>query len=363
MPRLREASFEDHPKVAALARRYSLGFEPLTAWKHLWTENPAYKALQGKWPIGWVLETESGDIVGHLGNIPLFYQLRGDRLLVATGRCWVVDEHYRSYSVLLMNEHFSQKCVDLFINATLKRSAVNAYSSFGTKKVPVGSWDRALFWVTGPRGFAHRVLLSRNVAFEKVLSLPLGMALFCANKRKPAFKVDRSLHLEVLNGFDDQFNVFWEELRQRYQGRLLAERTQAALQWHFKYALAEKRAWILAAKEGSKILAYAVFSRFDNERIGLKRMRLVDFQEVGTGALPSMMCWALEHCKCAGIHVLENIGVQTWGTTDLACHAPFTRQLPNWMFQYKATQESLSESLRDPSVWNPSFFDGDASLY
>jgi hypothetical protein len=363
IPRLREASFEDHPKLSMLAQRYSLAFEPFAAWKHLWTENPAYKAVKSTWPIGWLLESEGNDVVGYLGNIPLFYHFKGDRLLAATGRCWVVDEHYRSFSPLLMNEHFSQNTVDLFINSTLRHTAVRAYSCFGTTKVPVGSWDRALFWLPCPRSFAETLLRSWNIPLNTPLSFPLGLALLCASKMKPSFKVNRDVHLETLDCFDDRFNVFWDELKQLYPDRLLAERTKAVLDWHFKYALAEKRAWIVAAKDRSRILAYAVFSRFDQGTMGLKRIRLVDFQELGTGILPSIMSCAIERCKREGIHMLENIGHQLCGGTNLACHTPFARQLPNWMFQYKAVKKRLSDTLINPAVWNPSFYDGDASLY
>ncbi|MCU1296844.1 MAG: hypothetical protein JWO91_1122 [Acidobacteriaceae bacterium] len=363
VPRIREARFEDHGQLVDLAERHSLNFEPLAAWKHLWTENPVYNALEGEWPIGWVLQNEAGDIVGYLGNIPLNYYFRGERLLVATGRCWVVDQHYRSYSVLLMAEHFSQKGVDLFINATLKKIAVDAYSSFGTRRVPAGRWDRAVFWVTDPRGFAESVLASRNARHPRLLSLPLSAAILLANKRRPAFKSHSKFQLDIAEGFNDDFDVFWQELKLRYPDRLLAEHSKIALQWHFKHVLAEKRAWIVTAKDGSRIVAYAVFMRFDNERIGLKRVRLTDFQELETGALPAMMSWALGCCRREGIHVLENIGVQNYSAISLEDHAPFARQLPNWMFQYKADKKGLSEALLDPAAWNPSSFDGDGSLY
>jgi hypothetical protein len=42
--------------------------------------------------------------------------------------------------------------------------------------------------------------------------------------------------------------------------------------------------------------------------------------------------------------------------------APYRRRLPAWIYVYRANDPGLAESLRDPQVWVPSLFDGDASL-
>ena len=59
-PKLREARFEDYPGIASLVSRFQLNMEPCAAWQHLWTNNPAYRDLVGKVPIGWVLEATDG---------------------------------------------------------------------------------------------------------------------------------------------------------------------------------------------------------------------------------------------------------------------------------------------------------------
>ena len=85
-PKIREVSFEDYQQVASLAARYGLEFESYDEWKHLLVNSPAYRQFQAKWPIGWVLETCSRQIVGYIGNIPLAYELEGKRLIAATAR-------------------------------------------------------------------------------------------------------------------------------------------------------------------------------------------------------------------------------------------------------------------------------------
>jgi hypothetical protein len=42
--------------------------------------------------------------------------------------------------------------------------------------------------------------------------------------------------------------------------------------------------------------------------------------------------------------------------------APHLRQLPSWLYFYKARSSDLEKELQNPDVWDPSQFDGDASL-
>ncbi len=104
--------------------------------------------------------------------------------------------------------------------------------------------------------------------------------------------------------------MFWEELKRARPERLLATRSLEVLQWHFHFALAEKRLWILTMQESSRIVAYAIFLRHDNPAFHLKRVRLVDFQALNENApvLGPMLLWALSRCRQEGIHMLEAYG-------------------------------------------------------
>ena len=129
-PKLREARFEDHSQIATLASRFDLHVESFPAWVHLWTNNPACRTSQNKFSIGWVLDSGEG-IAGYLGNIPMAYELRGQRFVAATTRAWVVDTPYRSYSPLLLATYFQQRNIDLFLSTT-----VNPLSEAGIQQLP-----------------------------------------------------------------------------------------------------------------------------------------------------------------------------------------------------------------------------------
>src|SRR5881296_2023058 len=111
--RIREAAFEDYDRIAALQVRNGLQARSYEDWLSIWTCNPVYIESGSQWPIGWVLEAESGAIVGSVGNIPLAYRFLGRELRATTSCAWVVDASYRSYSMMIMSRLIRQKGIDL----------------------------------------------------------------------------------------------------------------------------------------------------------------------------------------------------------------------------------------------------------
>src|SRR5437870_4756580 len=75
--KIRETAFEDYHAITALQVRNGLVTRSFEDWAALWKQNPVYQRIHGDWPIGWVLETEDGSIVGSIGNIPMAYHFRG----------------------------------------------------------------------------------------------------------------------------------------------------------------------------------------------------------------------------------------------------------------------------------------------
>jgi len=367
-PKLREAQFEDHSRVAALAAKFDLRVEDYAEWTHLWSNNPAWREKQAKFPIGWVLETGDGEIVGYLGNIPMAYELRGRRLLAATTRAWVVDTPYRAYSPLLLATYFQQRNVDLFLSTTVNSQSEAAYSSFASIRVPVGLWNRALFWITDYRGFVASYLRSRERQFAGPVTYPLSAGLLIADQLRGSRSLRPKIPVPVIpcTGFDESFQAFWDALRQAKPNVLLADRSPQALDWHFRFALQKNLAWIYVAKENSTITAYSIFQRYDYQRVGLTRVRLVDFQCLDRDRAPdvliAMLRTAIERCRLESIHMLELVGVSQEFENSIQHACPRQRPLGSWLYFYKTNDASLAQDLKDPVVWEPSLFDGDSSL-
>jgi hypothetical protein len=366
--KLREATFTDYAGIVALESKFHLVPKSYEQWTHLWTSNPAYRDIANRFPIGWVLEREDGTICGYLGNIPLDCELEGRRLLAATTRSWVVDSDYRSHSLLLLATYFQQPHVDLFLNTTVNSYAATAYQTFEGVRVPVGDWDRSLFWITNYRGFAESFLRKKDTSMAGPLSYPLAVAGFLRDRLiASGFRGHRQgPDVRVCAGFDDRFDGFWQAVKKKKSNLLLAVRTRAVLEWHFKFALLENAAWIYVLEGNSDLSAYAVFLRQDNPQTDLTRVRLVDFQCLDDAAAPlalrAMLRAAFDRCRQESVHMLELIGLSPALEAEIARARPHRRQLPNWMYYYKASDPTLVQKLKSPAVWEPSLFDGDSSL-
>jgi hypothetical protein len=173
--------------------------------------------------------------------------------------------------------------------------------------------------------------------------------------------------VEMARGFDERFDVFWAALSQATHA-LLAVRDREALKWHFAaYGAAGNPSdalWILTVSKGTALEAYGIFQRRDEPRFGLKRMRLVDFQALRSHEenCEAILRRALDQCKAQGIHVLEQVGSGLPKTEVIDRTAPYRRRLEAWSFYFSADNPELAESLANASAWEPSSYDGDASL-
>jgi hypothetical protein len=364
--KVRQASLEDYQQISSLENQYGLKAKGFEEWSHLWVDNPVYQDFRGDWPIGWVLESGEKRILGSIGNIPLSYEFRGKKIVVSTGRNWVVDSRYRSYSVLLLDHYFSQENVDLFLEGGISHEASQAFKEFRTLPVPNGALDESFYWITDYPAFARSALRKKWMSVPKLLSYPLSVALFCKDRvwTEPGRWHSTEVNVEACTHFDERFDGFWERLTTTRSNILMGLRTRRMLEWHFKFALLRKKAWILIISNGPDLISYAIFDRNDNRRLGLKRIILADFQSLdGDYALllPMLFC-ALKRCERDGIHILDVRGFCLEKRRLIEQFLPHRRQLPWWLYVYKAKNEALEQSLKSPNVWDPSAFDGDTTL-
>ncbi len=364
MVNLRVADYSDFEGIMDLQARYRLPGRNYDEWVHIWKENPAIND-NNSFPIGWVLEESGGNIVGYLGNIPSIYEFAGKRLAAVSTTCFVVDTKYRNSSLLLMNAFFKQKNADLFLNTTANREGERVFSAFKARKIPSPDQDVALFWIAGYRGFAASLLRKKKIPLARAAGYPLSFMMWMVDKacgRNQCRKPEREIGIR--EGFDEQFDVFWERLRKTHTRTVLSVRDRAHLTWHFKYALSHKRLWIFVSRQDSRMTGYALFLRQDNPEICLNRVRLVDFQTIDDdpSALRDMIFSCIMKCRNENIHVLETVGFSDKKRASLAECFPYKRRMLSWPFLYKAGTAALSEDLNDPRVWDASFYDGDGSI-
>jgi hypothetical protein len=358
----REAVLSDYARIAALAARNGLDKRTREEWEHLWVDNPVYKKLP-KWPIGWVAENDN-EIVGYFGNIPLNYRFKGRDIVGSSLYSTSLDAPFRGHAILLIKRFLRwSHSVEYMVCTTANASSSKLIEATRAPHPPAGDWGNSVFWITNYDGFLAGALQKKGL--PKWLAYPASATLMLRDKlTKPRSWMNQQSQLETCSGFDQRFDVFWEELKNTYPGRLLSDRSCETLQWHFKYALIQKRVWILAFMEGARIAAYSIFYRHDNRDINLKRVRLIDFQVLNGDSkiLVPMLAWALRRCQEEGIHMLEAYGFRPDKQHVIDSLAPYRRKLPSWFYFYKTWDKSFGEELKDPQVWDPSHYDGDSSL-
>lgn len=365
--RCRPATLDDYEGIHALELQYGLGIRNYEEWAHLWVNNPLRRG-RGDLAIGWVLENEQGQIVGSIGSIPFEFELAGRSLVAGTSSGWVADQSYRSYALLLLDRFLSQPNVDLHLCVSPSAQAEPAVA-LHSERVPVGIWNRVAFWVTDPRSFVDSTLARQQVPSRRLLRYPMWGAVALREAARPdrlkaALRTAPRREVGTCIAFDERFDAFWKTMRAAQRGRLLAVRTREVLEWHYKRPLAHDGAWIFTVCEGDRLLAYAVFCRKNVAPIGLRRMRLVDYQSLDGAPelfLP-MLQEALARCRAERIAVLESIGWQLEPGQLLDRIAPWFRTMASWQYFYRAEGPELASVLRSREVWRPTQYDGDACL-
>lgn len=362
--RIRPARFDDYEQIVRLEA--VLKSEPPSAgeWRMFWQGSPLWPKLGKSWPIGWVVETAAAEIIGCIGNIPLMYRFRGESLIAASARGWVVEPNHRgTFAVRLLVEHLDQAGVDLSINTTVGPMALACGDRF-TNRIPAGDWETIAYYITGYRAFATRALQKLNVPLAPALGPLAGAVLWLKDVplNKKFSKACSSFVIEATDRFDSRFDAFWDELLRQKADTLLAARDSATLSWHFALPMSLGRIWILTASRNSHLRAYCIFIRHDHGD-ELRRVRLVDYQTIDPDVdlLPDFLRTALQRCVAESVCVLDKAGVGMAKTCVFDEFAPYRRK-QSWPFFYRASDSALADELRQPEVWDPSEYDGDATL-
>lgn len=321
-------------------------------------------------PIGWVLE-QDGRVVGYLGNVPIYYQYRGKRLLAVAARGYVVDAGCRKHSLKLAAAFFAQKNVDLLLNTSANESAGSVFQLCKAEKIPYPNYDKALFWIVNARDFAIAALRMRGyggalAVIGGTVLTPLIRIEGLLRKRGPLARA-AEFEISILEPHvvGAEFDEFWRRTLVERSQCLLAERSAEALRWHFGHRAAfARQAKFICAWRAGRLAGYAVLAREDSERTGLKRSRVVDLMAENDDPvlIDALLHAGFLQARRDGSHMLELIGFPEKIRARLMAGRAYVRQLPSWLFWYKAVAADLCDSLKCEDAWYGSPYDGDASL-
>ncbi len=361
--KIRNARIDDYAQIAAVQVRNGLGAKNEQQWRHLWVDNPIC-IKRPDIAIGWVAETSAGEIVGYMGNIPSGFTFRGNEMVSGATFAMVIDPAHSAYAGFLGKRFICQKNIDIQLVTSANPNSARLVAPLYGRRVPAGDWEHSVYWITNYQGFTAGAFAMKK--WPHLAAYPAALAMVARDKisRSGFRKSPMHVPLTLCSEFDLRFDAFWEELKLAYPHRLLGYRTSEVLQWHFKFALEQGRVWILTTGKGSRITAYAIFYRHDNPRIGLKRVRLIDFQTTdgNVDVLGPMLEWAYDRCRKEDIHMLEAYGFRPDKEAVIESMGPHRRQLPSWFYYYNSRNKDIVAMLQDPEVWDPCHFDGDSSL-
>jgi hypothetical protein len=364
---LREARFSDFSGVAKLKQRWDLEADSLENWERLWRHNPALAESGLDRPIGWVLEAE-GAVVGYHGNIALLYRY-GDRTLTAvTGHGLVVEPAYRAAVLRLVASFYGQKAVDLYLTTTAIPEVGKIARAFKADPLPQADSETVLFWILEPYTFAQ-------VMIEKLGFQP-ALASIGSVSTAVAVGIDKLLHRrwprQYATGFavseigvheiGDEFQALWME-KLNETPRLLADRSPAALRWHFEIPGDRGNARVLCCRSNGELLGYAVI-RNDPEPNGLRKSSVADMlaKQDDPEVLRALLMAAHDHAKRGGSYILEVLGFPSSVRQVCLQWNPYQRKYPACPFYYKAADPVLHKTLSDGMAWYATPFDGDTTL-
>jgi len=365
--KLREAQFSDFQAVTELKRRNGLVPDSFDDWERLWRRNPALQQMDLVRPIGWVLEAE-GRPVGYVGNISLLYRY-GERTLTAVaGRGFAVEPAYRGVSLSLGAAFYRQRSVDLYLTTTASEVVGKIARAFKSDPFPQSGHTTRLLWVLQPHPFAQAVV--KDLGLWPKLSRIGGMLASVGvgtdtilrrrwPRRCPTCPAVKEISVSDIG---DDFQTLWmEKLNER--PRLLADRSPAALRWHFDLPGDAANVHVLCCYKNGELLGYAVTRNDQTQTRGMRRCIIADMlaKQDDPTILRALWVAAYEQAKNTGSHVLEVLGFPEGIRQVCAEWKPYylTSACP---FYYKAADPILHKIFLDDAAWYATPFDGDRTL-
>ena len=353
---VRPTTLADTEAISAVRQRNGLTALDCEEWLRWCEINPFHDAYKGV-TTGWVLATETGEVVGALSNIQMLYDFGGRPIRAATAGAWAVDREYRRQSLLLLTTYFQQNDIDLWVDGSANEAASKILTAMKVPRIPAPDYDVPLLWPVRYRAFARAGVRRKGWSVPEGLIWPLAGGLRMADwvRRGP---LPRPTKVRRLEGFDERFERFWEKLRFNPQ-RMRAVRTRASLEWRFHRELRTGAATVLVRENGHNLLGYAVLLENFRDHLGLKMCDLADLQALGDDreTIRDLLLGAFHAARDKGAEAVKFLGSETAKRSVALSLKPYSYRSSPWQLFYKIRDESLRAVLAEPQNWAFSPFD------
>tara|TARA_B100000029_G_scaffold474383_1_gene516623 strand:+ start:3887 stop:4984 length:1098 start_codon:yes stop_codon:yes gene_type:complete len=359
---LRKVSFQDYKKIFYLFKRNNLKLVTFEQWKNLWQKNPFLKGGK-QWTKGWLIE-EKNKITGHFGSFPTTYFLNNKLYLCSVLHGWVVDNKYRSQSILLLKKFFLQNNVDLFISSTTNPRAGKIMEALGFKKLSLATLNSSSFIILNFENTLKFLLDKSILPFKGIIlnliKFPINLIL---NKKINYWKNNFSEKNIVRHrNIDTKFDFIWKKIKSSYSNNLILKRDKKWLKWKLDYFLKKNQAWLFFSIKNNKINGYAICIENKNANDGLKRAFMIDLisfnqnKEVTINLVGS----CIKEAKKRNCDVIEFRGFSQSIRSNINFFKPFIKKIKDNPFYYKSNNINLKKILNKSYKLTPTYLDGDS---
>jgi hypothetical protein len=355
--RVRPAEPKDTEAIIGILSRNGLGsFDP-ARWREGWDDYPFAEQFRDI-PTGWVLETESGALVGNLNNIHMLYEMNGRPLRGTIAAGWAVDAEYRGKSLRLMTTFFRQGGVDIYLNVSASPATAQILTGMKIPRIPIPDYGTPCLWALRPRAFARAALSRRSIPCAGALAWPAGLLLLVGDIVRRSGQGRLSSRIRRLDRFDDRIDTLYREIRAGAP-RLRAVRTREVLEWRFRAEIRERRIAIVAAERGATLLGYAVLVRRAGSELGMEMYDVADVQATGDdpAIVRDLLLGSIEIARADKMDALKFVTGMPARRRPAEQLRPWTYRLPFWQQYFQTATPELATALSSADAWDFSVFD------
>ena len=357
---LREVTFEDYTKIKKLVTKSKKNIQDYESWKKIWSTNPLLKKGY-KIPLGWIIE-KNQEVVGYLGNFPKVLKHNDKEYLASCITTWVVDDQYRSVSILLINQFFNQKEIDIFICTTAKSAVNKIWKALGAMEMPLVSCQEVEFVILNSKKFINGYIKKKfNLPnfFTYLFILLFKMTFIHKLNFRHFSKINHNY--KILDRVDEDIHAFLKKIDANNY-RIKENKNKDWLSWNIERRILDKEVWSVKIFDKNSIIGYCLCIGENLNHIDLKRVYLADLEildENNTEAFKDLIKISILESKKRNYDVIEFKNLNNYKKKFLKKFNFFKRKFKSNPYLYKFKENSKNFTYQDHDLWDISLLDGD----
>lgn len=315
----------------------------LDRFRTWWDLNPAFSP---DIPRGFFLRDELGHIVGFIGNIPLFLQVRHRPQTIVVSTSWFTNSEYRTGMVglTLLIEQMRAARGTLLLTDTASKNTGRVMERLRFSQIKTQTVRQSFFLGSPSEVFQGHL---RGLRVPTPCIWLLGNLLKLVQQLRLRRPASAGLQTRQLESCGPEFDELWERSKTRFA--TTAVRTSAQVEWYCFSTLSVRKV-LFGAYAGDRLVAYLVLGF--RPSFGYQTCECLDYWEDGhPGAAQALVFHAVRWARNGQIVALQFNHIDPILSDALQKLRLFSRQI---------APQSLYYLQGDPNQPDP--FLGDAYL-